>query len=291
MTIRAPHIAVPDPLARAARPDRFARPPLLEWHDAFEALGLYEGWPSVERIDALREHTVAADGFERPQFVIQSPALLADGLHYEQRIGSGRIATRERNWHDLLNALIWLRYPGIKSALNAAQCTDIAVVGSRQRTRAQCAMTHFDEGGAVVLCSDPALIGLWDQHDWHDLFWRERSAWGRRIAVLVFGHALLELALQPERLLLAKAIVLQASPQQVQAVADQPVESCRAVDARIAEMIRAGSCLRDPQALRPLPLSGIPGWHDGAESESFYVDARCFRPLREGRRYPVPMPA
>ena len=147
-------------------PAVFRRPPLADWAAELEALHLQQGWPVLEDLEVLREAAERVDGVARPRFVAQSPALLADGLHYEQRIRTGSLATRESNWHDLLNGLVWLRYPRIKHALNRAQCADIANVGTRQRTRAQCAMTHFDEGGAVVLCSDPDLMALWDRHDW-----------------------------------------------------------------------------------------------------------------------------
>jgi hypothetical protein len=187
-----------------------------------------------------------------------------------------------------LNALVWLRYPRTKSALNAAQCADIGRVGPRQRTRAQCAMTHFDEAGAVVLCSDPELIARWDEHDWHGLFWRQREAWNTRIAALVFGHAILELALQAERFLVAKCIALAATAEQVAQVAANTGQGHSRVDVRVAAAIAAATHLRDPQALRPLPLSGIPGWNPGSENESFFAEAPCFRPLRPGRRYPRP---
>ena len=51
----------------------------------------------------------------------------------------------------------------------------------------------------------------------------------------------------------------------------------------------AGTLLADPQDLRPLPLSGIPGWHDGTSRPAFYREADCFRPLRAGRAYPAPL--
>jgi hypothetical protein len=260
---------------------------LSSWFDDYAGLLGGQDWPAIEHIDSERARAVAADGTGRPVFTAQTPVLLADDLHYEQRIAKGRIATRENNWHDLLNALIWLRYPQIKHALNAGQVAGIAEVGTRQRTRAQCAMTHFDEGGAIVLCSDPALIALWDAHDWHGLFWRERSAWGSRIAVLVFGHAVLEHALRPDQLLVAKTIALRADAAWIAATCAASVEARRKVDARISRLIVAGSVLGDPQELRPLPLCGIPGWHAQADDEAFHREAPCFRPLRAGRIYPA----
>src|SRR5262252_986492 len=148
----------------------FERPPLLLWREFNDLLSGTE-WPDLA---ALNEFSAGA----APRFVSQSPTLLAEDVHYEQRIAErGEIATRERNWHDLLNALIWIRYPRLKSALNGRQVAEITIAGPKQRTRAQCALTHFDEAGVVVLLRDPALAASWDAHDWHGLFWRERAAW------------------------------------------------------------------------------------------------------------------
>ncbi len=264
----------------------FQRLPFADWID--DHAGLLSGveWPTIAHCEQERLRAEARDRIPRPAFTAQTPELLTDGLHYEQRIAAGRLATRERNWHDLLNALVWLRYPRIKHALNAGQLAGIAQVGTRQRTRAQCAMTHFDEGGAIVLVSDPHLLELWDAHEWHGLFVAHRAAWGQRITPLVFGHAVLEHALFAESLLVAKALVLVTDEQTVRAAGTSTTRD--AVDVRIAGLIAESAVLTDPQELRPLPLCGIPAWHLRAGDEDFHRDAPCFRPLREGRRYPLP---
>ena len=270
----------------------FSRPPLSQWHE-FAQLIETPDWPRVVELNSAADRfdlRGAAIGVKR-RFVEQTPVLLADGVHYEQRIAErGEIATREGNWHDLLNALVWLRYPALKAALNARQMGEIAIAGPKRRTRAQCALTHFDEAGIVVLLRDPALLDLWDAHDWHGLFWREREAWNDgRVAAHVFGHALLEHALKPGQLLVGKALVVTApaggnvegDSSDSSAAAGRPV-------AELAAAIRRGELLNDPQELRPLPLSGIPGWHPDNTGESFYREAPCFSPLRDGRRYPAP---
>lgn len=274
------------PARDAIDPAVFTRPPLSQWGE-FDALLSGTTWPDVVALNGLVQN--AANGkmphsgvsaSEMPRFVAQTPELLRDGLHYETRIAErGVIATRERNWHDLLNALIWLRYSDLKSALNARQCAEIARVGTKVRSRAQCALTHFDEAGIVVVLRDPRLLALWDMHDWHGLFWRERSAWqDGRIEVAVFGHALLEHALHAHQLLVGKALI--AMPQN---------GNCQSSTLAVAEAIRRGALLNDPQELRPLPLSGIPTWHAENASENFYRDAACFRPLRAGRCYSPPL--
>ena len=271
------------PARETIEPALFTRPPLSLWSE-FGALLSGPQWPDIQALNVFVHNAANAS---LPQFVAQTPELLRDDLHYEQRIAQrGQIATRTRNWHDLLNALIWLRFPGLKAALNARQVAEIAQVGGKQRSRAQCALTHFDEGGAIVLLRDPNLLDVWDAHDWHGLFWRERAAWiDGRIQVLVFGHALLEHALKPTQLLVSKTLAVSV-PQNTN------VENANVEDAAIvavAAAIRNGELLNDPQELRPLPLSGIPGWHVDNSAEHFYREAPCFRPLRAGRRYIQPI--
>lgn len=263
------------PPREAVDPQVFERMPLAAWRE-FSGLLEAPGWPSI---DALAARLPAGSP---ARFAAQTGELLADGLHYERRIAErGVVATRERNWHDLFNALVWLQYPGLKRALNARQVAEIARMGPKRRSRAQYALTHFDEAGVVVGLRDPSLLALWDVHDWHGLFWRERAAWrDGRIEVAVFGHALLEHALSPNRLLVGKALVVTVG----QGVSIEAAIGACATD------IHDGRLLRDPLELRPLPLSGIPGWHPDGETESFHLTAPCYQPLRAGRVYPAPLP-
>lgn len=225
-------------------------------------------WPRVVDLDAR----LALPG---KRFVEQDAALLADGLHYETRIAEGRIATRAGNWHDLFNALVWARYLPIKCALNAQQCRHIEGMAAGQRNRAQAALTQFDEAGVVVRVCDPALLAAWDAHQWRVLF--EPIHWqsGRIAIVAVFGHALMEQALLPGRLLVGKCVVLQGD------------DEAGCIDT-VARAIEEGRVLLDPLELRPLPLAGIPGWHTD-QAPAFYANDDYFRPLREGRRYPPPL--
>jgi len=244
-------------------------PPLSHW-SAYRSLLAGDAWPTVDTLDAL----LPLDSGVR--FATQDKALLDDGLHYEVRIARrGAIATRPDNWHDLFNALIWLRYGELKRALNARQLAEIERMGPRERSRAQCALTHFDEGGIIVTLPDEAMVSAWDAHDWHALFWTWRDAWLSGAAhAEVFGHALLEHALSPTKLLVGKALVVVGGG------------DARAI---CADAIRRGTVLNDPQELRPLPVSGVPGWHALSGDERFYDTAPCFQPLRAGRTYPAPL--
>ena len=248
---------------------------------------------TVALLERERGRIEARDHVGRPAFLAQDLRLLADGLHYEERIFERNVlATRECNPHDLFNALIWLRHPQLKRALNTRQVADIRVVGPKQRTRGQCAMTHFDEAGVIVWLAAPELLAMWDAHDWAGLFLHERAAWGDRIAVTVFGHALIEHAWNGNPLSTAKAVVVQVPALALAGRCDGEsgiVRSWPAAEAIVAHAIESGMLLADPQESRPLPLAGIPGWHDDNVTAAFYRDAPCFRPLRAGRQYPAPL--
>lgn len=270
---------------RYVAPARGALAPGVLAHPIFVGYDAHRPWLEEHTWPALAALNAAlADRGVLERFVAQDANLLADGLHYETRIAErGDIATRTENWHDLLNALVWIEHPALKRALNRRQVDEIAHIGPAQRSRAQCALTHFDEGGAIVLLRDVSLLALWDAHDWRGLFWRERAAWSDgRADVIVFGHALLEHALMPEQLITAKCLAV---------LVDESMTAATHADAVLAaaDAVARARTLNDPQELRPLPLSGIPGWHRATADAAFYREAECFRPLRVGRIYPAPL--
>lgn len=237
-------------------------------------------WPDVNGINALWH--APENRFGNPyRFVAQDA--LADDLHYEQRIfEQGRIATRSDNWHDLFNAFIWLRFPRIKAALNARQYQDIGEVGTKQRTRSQCALTHFDEAGAIIRLADDSLLAHWDEHAWPAFFDAFNPALASGQAQLwLFGHSIYEHALNPDIALVAKAVVI---------VGEGPADQA-ALDVWLAERILQQRCLMDPQELRPIPLSGLARWHAEFGKEDFYQRVPCFRPKRADKRYPLPLQA
>lgn len=257
---------VPPPRA-AVDPQVFAHPVFAGLRDVHDLLVSPE-WPSIAALEAR----LTLPG---KHLVEQDAALLADGLHYEARIAQGRIAARADNWHDLFNALVWARYPQLKQVLNVQQCRHIASMPPGQRNRAQAALTQFDETGVIVRVRDEDVLAAWDVHDWPALFEPARWQSGDIAIAAIFGHALMEQALLPGRLLVGKCVVVHGE------VDDACVD---AVTAAIAE----GRAVTDPLQLRPLPLAGIPGWHQGQDA-AFYADAAYFRPLRAGRQYPPPL--
>jgi hypothetical protein len=118
-----------------------------------------EGWPSVARIDEiLRDRARIRFVPAKPRPRRQRGPVRIDDL-YDAHIARGEVPTRERSWHDLLNALVWATFPHAKAALHARQHAAIRVwakdpVVSRlpnARTRELDALALIDEGG-IVLC-------------------------------------------------------------------------------------------------------------------------------------------
>lgn len=245
----------------------FEHPLFAGLHDFRDLLDC-TAWPPIAALDAR----LALPG---KRLVEQDAALLVDGLHYETRIAQGRIATRAGNWHDLFNSLVWACHPQLKRALNAQQCLHIAAMPPGQRNRAQAALTQFDETGVIVRVRDEDVLAAWDVHDWPALF--EPACWqsGDIAIAAIFGHALMEQALLPGRLLVGKCVVVQGADD----------DACIAT---VAAAIGEGRAATDPLQLRPLPLAGVPGWHQRQDA-AFYANSDYFRPLRTGRKYPSPL--
>lgn len=188
--------------------------------------------------------------------------------YYEIRVHeSGCVATRADNPHDLFNALAWLAFPRTKARINALHAA--AIPGERgKRGRKRDLLTLFDEGGAMVQCSDPELVDMVRQFRWKELFWENRSRVLAHMRIVVIGHAVLDKARAPWPGVACKALPIRAG--------DADAQACAWL----------GSLAEDatPRALMPLPVFGYPGWLPGNDRPEFYEDTRYFRPFKREPR-------
>ncbi len=186
---------------------------------------------------------------------------------YETHIlHTGQVPTRADTWHDVLNALAWLRFPRFKSALNAAHGLAIAGENGPARGRRRDALTILDESGVWVISRDPALPALLAAHAWQALFWDHRDAVETTMQFVVVGHALLEKALAPYPAMTGKCLTLVAA----------------SLDPDAAEVTAtlALAGIDSPRQLAPLPVQGIPGWDPANASAAYYANRDIFRPAR-----------
>ena len=201
-------------------------------------------WPTVAEIDAalapLARVRFVAGEKSRPR---RRPgrAIEQDGV-YEIGIASRReVPTRPDNLHDLLNALAWAAFPAAKWALTArlaeAQRTRLADRPWRlpgARTRAHDRLALLDEGGVLIASRSPGLA-------------IETALARGEARALVFGHALLEHALEGEVEVWGAAIALPVDP------AGSTVELRERLDAALASAL-AGDRLLDAE---PWPRIGL----------------------------------
>ena len=214
------------------------------------------GAPSLERLNALAEEAcLSTEGGKPVRFVPPSPS----GPYYEVQVfETGRVQTRADSLHDVFNALAWLAFPRTKARINALHAAEMPRERGR-RGRRRDLLTIFDEGGAIVACADGELIAMLRAFRWKELFWTHRERVRAAMRCLVFGHAVMEQALEPRPGITCKALFISGGN----------------ADAQAATLLPA---LASPKDLAPLPVFGLPGWY--AQDEKFYADTRYFRPLR-----------
>jgi hypothetical protein len=191
----------------------------------------------------------------------------------------GLVPTRADNWHDLFNALVWLTFPRTKAALNARHIgAREAGDANRARGRLGDALTHFDECGTIVACSEPSLMEMLRRHEWRGLFWDHRRRVIESMGFFVFGHASYDLLREPFVGLCGKAVFVDVPATFfAMTLADQ----LSILDGVLAERWLSRRWYSGPSDLAPLPLLGIPGATPDNECARYYEDTRQFRPRRK----------
>lgn len=191
-----------------------------------------------------------------------------DEAPYELRVfRTGCVEMRPGSRHDFFNALAWLAFPRTKARINALHAAQIPRENG-VRGRLRDLLTLFDEGGAIVQCADKQLIALVRQFRWKELFWSQRERIRHSMKVLVLGHAVLEMALDPWPGIACKALF---------------VEPGQDPDEQAAVWLEGLSPHATPQLLVPLPIFGFPAWDASNDRAEYYDDTRYFRPFRRDR--------
>jgi hypothetical protein len=215
------------------------------------------------------------------------PSEALPGIEYEPHIfRTAQVSTRENNWHDLFNALVWARFPRLKSAMNAVHYEQISLRKDKRRSRLRDALTLLDECGAIIASANQEALSQLAAHDWHAVFDERAACWQREIRIFVCGHALLEKFLSPYKSLTAHAALVCVD----RSFINESRESMlHALDSCLAGILLAGGRVNSPADLSALPLMGIPGWWTmSPQDEGFYADRQVFRqPAERFRPAPV----
>lgn len=234
-------------------------------------------FPDTTALNKMLPHKISSEGQAAIRFVTAS---CLPGVQYEQHIfETGEVSTREDNWHDLFNALVWCRFPHLKLAMNSLHYKNLGREKGGRRGKIRDALTLLDESGVIVVGSNRSALNALARRDWNSAFVTHQSAWCEELHVLICGHAILEKFLKPYKAITGHALLLQAP---------DPVPA-KQLDSRLASSLSGGRLLDSTAGLSPLPLMGIPDWWPAGEQDrAFYNDKGVFRPP-PGQINPAPI--
>lgn len=250
-------------------------PPIAAIEAEFGLTGFVD-WPNADELNHMANNRRITNG---PMF--ESQAKVVTDLYYEQYIAEkGIVPTRENNWHDLFNGLIWLQFPHTKQLLNQLHISEIDRFGLTPRTPKRDRITHFDECGMVLAYSNSDILELLLQHRWQQAFLDNQKWWGRQVDSFVFGHAILEMLLNPFIGLTGKWLAVEVNADFFELSQQQKLTY---LDEALCRRITDQDIFSQPKPAKPLPVLGIPGWYHGKQDKAFYANQGYFQPKRVGK--------
>lgn len=255
--------------------------PLNVWAKQFSHFK--NGWPGLDDyqtlLSALPEPIVTQSG-QTLKIVKQDGKPGHFSEHYAPRIYlSGEIQTRTENWHDFFQFITWFMFPKTKAVINsihipAAQSRIEKQTDLGRRSPVENMLSLFDEGGAVILCSDNSLLQLIRDFKWKELFWQRRDELASKLKLITFGHAMYEKGLAPYVGMTANCILLDVDENLLTQTNQQQLDW---IDTELSSLFLKGKPYQKPKDLSPFPLLGLPGWDKNNESESYYDNVNYFR--------------
>lgn len=250
-------------------------PDLPYWQDYLPFLSRLTGtdFPSCSQLNDLLPTDLCSRGGQPIRFVA-SDQLAED--NYEHRIyTTGQVSTRPDSWHDLFNALVWMRFPHVKTAMNALHYSAGAKHKRGSRGKLRDALTLFDECGVIVFSEQADQLESLLKRRWSKAF--QKDDFSSSVNVSICGHAILEKYLAPYKAMTAKAIFIHVSSEFMKLTRQDMLDH---IDRRLAHQMVNDDILSQPASLSPLPLAGVPGWWSQAEQSDprFYSDMTVFRP-------------
>lgn len=238
-------------------------------------LNTHNDWPDfawLNRLNNIKNSQGLAVQFE------PDPLFQDEERYYEQIIyETGRIPTREQNWHDLFGAMIWCLFPKTKALLNKRHIDEINQHGLKQRSKHRNALTLFDECGVVLAITDDTVQAQLRAHKWQSVFVERRIQWGEIIHPFIFGHANYEMLTQPFIGLTGKVLCIKV---EASFAALSVQEQYVVLDDLLCEQITEQGVLDDNKQMSPLPLLGVPTWYDDNKNPQFYDNTDYFRVKR-----------
>lgn len=240
-----------------------------------------QSFPNLHDFNSLMEGnqtSISVQPGHRLRFVPQESGRLGFESQYEPRCYlTGEVQTRQENWHDLFNALVWLTFPRAKAAINARHYQALqhaAVETGSMRGKVRDMATLLDESGVIVVSANAGLIDLLCNFQWKELFWKNREKVSREMGFYIFGHGLYEKSLQPYVGMTGQGLVLQVENE---FFSRSLPEQTKFLDESLADYLNNPLHCLSTRELNPVPLLGIPGWASENNHETYYDNTAYFR--------------
>jgi len=207
-------------------------------------------WPSVDDLSALFRMRGVNNAQGLPvSCELQAPkskrrrarvGLRSRDALYDARIDAlGLLPTREANYHDFFNAMVWATFPLSKAAIAARQhgiwkreLEPMFTQLPSRRTREQDALAMLDEGGLIVLAPPAIEREVRARCEAGDEAWLRAQRATNTVKTFVFGHALHEHMVSTDALIRANPIVVRANAHDA--------------DVALASNIASSACFMEP---------------------------------------------
>lgn len=251
-------------------------------------------FPTLQECNALlraHEPNIKVHNGTELTFVPQEYGKLEFEVQYEPRCYlKGEVPTRADNWHDLLNALVWLTFPNAKAAINGRHydaLTQAALPeGTSERGAVRDAITLLDESGVIVPYADDGLADMLRGFRWKEMFWHQRVYLEAHMGFYIFGHGLYEKALNPYIGMTGQGLLLPVVKDFFSWSLDQRLAH---LDEQLAAYLSNSENARNTRELSPVPLLGIPGWSADNEEATYYDNTDYFRAGRQSSAQRKPL--
>ena len=232
---------------------------------------------------AARQSRITVQSGLPLRFVAHQSGKQTFEMQYEPRCYlHGEVQMRGGEWHDLLNALVWMTFPKSKAAINARHYHDLISKNGNptQRSAVRDMVTLFDESGTIVACADAELSHLLHNFKWKELFWQRRQQVNASMGFYLFGHGLYQKALQPYVGMTGQGLLMAVEQE---FFSWQLARQLGHLDERMAAYLNAPQHCHSTRELAPVPLLGVPGWAAGNAEENYYDNTTYFRSRRQER--------
>lgn len=212
---------------------------------------------------------------------VDQKALDESKLYYEAFIAQNKQVPSRGNWHDFYNALVWSQLPNTKMTFNKLHNQEIQQYGEKKRTPIRDRLTHFDECGLLVFTDNEQLKQDCGDHNWVELFLKNKHCWGINTEIIIVGHAIWEMLMNPFIGLTGKVRFIEVSTNTLSELnRDISQHNYKQADYLINQHLLHNRVLEQNKPWLPLPVLGIPGWSIFPQTSEFYLNTDYFMPKR-----------